>query len=107
MCRQYEVIGGDTEPIRTRKTKKKSSNAPQKLQNVSDGAAGAVDKNQKDAVGATKKSGLGGQSPPERRHRVEAIEVSEFAIAFASYIEGDTGLSIITIVMAGEVSFNV
>ena len=32
--------------------------------------------------------------------RVEAIEASEFAIAFASYIEGDTGLLIILIVMA-------
>ena len=33
---------------------------------------------------------------------MEAIEVSEFAIAFASYIEGDTGLLIILIVMAEE-----
>ena len=32
--------------------------------------------------------------------RVEAIEASEFAIAFASYIEGDKGLLIILVVMA-------
>ena len=44
----------------------------------------------------------GGRSPPEGCPRVEAIEVSEFAIAFASYIEGDTGLLIILIVMAEE-----
>jgi len=43
-----------------------------------------------------------GRSPPEGCPRVEAIEVSEFAIAFASYIEGDTGLLIILIVMAEE-----
>ena len=33
--------------------------------------------------------------------RVEAIEASEFAIAFASYIEGDMGLLIVLVVMAG------
>ena len=42
--------------------------------------------------------GLAG--PSDGCPRVEAIEVSELAIAFASYIEGDTGLLIILIVMA-------
>ena len=50
---------------------------------------------------ALKRVDSGGRSPPERRHRVEAIEVSEFATAFASYIEGDTGVFIIPIVIAG------
>ena len=63
-----------------------------KHKNVADGAAGAI---QKEGFG-------GGRSPPEGCPRVEAIEVSEFAIAFASYIEGDTGLLIILIVMAEE-----
>ena len=42
-------------------------------------------------------------SPPERCHRVEAVEVevSQFAIAFASRIASDTGVFIIIIVRAG------
>ena len=47
----------------------------------------------------------GGGSSPERRHRVDATLVSEFAIAFASYIKGDTGVLIILIVMADYVRF--
>ena len=63
-----------------------------KHKNVADGAAGAT---QKDGC-------RGSGAPPEGCPRVEAIEVSEFAIAFASYIEGDTGSLIILIVMADD-----
>ena len=47
-----------------------------------------------------KRVGSGGAGPPERCHGVGAIEASEFAIGFASYIEGDTGVLIILIGMA-------
>ena len=46
------------------------------------------------------RGGSGGAAPRGVIGWVEAIEVSEFAIAFASYIEGDTGVLIIPIVMA-------
>ena len=54
------------------------------------------------AACATQRRSSGKAEPPEGCPRVEAIEVSELAIAFASYIEGDTGLLIILIVMAEE-----
>lgn len=57
------------------------------------------------APSAPLKGGFGGgQSPPERRRRVEATEVSYFAIAVAAYIEGDTGVLIILFVMAAAES---
>ena len=53
------------------------------------------------AVGATHKGGFwGGGALRGFIGWVEAIEVSEFAIAFASYIQGDTGVLIILIGMA-------